>query len=250
MNSLLELKELSKNYGNLPVLNELNLQIFKGEFISVIGPSGCGKTTLLKIINGLTEPTKGDIEFQGKPVKEALKQRQFGFVFQNPVLLPWRDVAQNVKLPLEILGSADSNNSSKDLLKLVGLEGFENYYPHQLSGGMQQRVAMARALIFEPAILLMDEPFGALDEITRDNMNLELLRVWQAETNATSTIIFVTHSIAEAVFLSDRVVVFSKRPAKIKKVLDIDLPRPRNMEIKSTKKYINLIECLKETLDA
>lgn len=247
MNPLLELQEISKDYGDLPVLNKLTFQVFKGEFISIIGPSGCGKTTLLKIIDGLIEPSKGKVLLKEKI---ASKQRQFGFVFQNPVLLPWRNIKQNVELPLEIINEKKSSNSTKNLLKIVGLDGFENYYPNQLSGGMQQRVAIARALIFEPPILLMDEPFGSLDEITRSQMNLELLRIWQTETIATSTIIFVTHSIPEAVFLSDRIIVLSKRPAKIEEIINIDLPRPRNTQTKSSKRYLELVECLRKTLKA
>lgn len=247
---MLEVKEVTKYYNNLHVLDKISFQVNEGEFVSVIGPSGCGKTTLLKIISGLTKPTAGKIEFQGKPTGFTAKKGCFGFVFQNPVLLPWRNVIKNIELPLEILGNKNQKNSAKDLINLVGLEGFENYYPNQLSGGMQQRVAIARSLIFEPKILLMDEPFGALDEINRNYMGLELLRIWQAEKTRTSTVIFVTHSIPEAVFLSDRVIVLSKRPAKIEKIIDIDLPRPRTTEMKSSQKYFDLIECLRKILKA
>lgn len=250
MNEILELKEVIKYYDSLPVLDKISFRAQEGEFVSLIGPSGCGKTTLLKIIGGLIEPSEGEIKIDGKPAGAALKRRQFGFVFQEPVLLPWRNVIKNIELPLEILGNKNSKSLSKDLLKVVGLEGFENYYPNQLSGGMQQRTAIARALVFEPRILLMDEPFGALDEIIRNYMGLELLRIWQAEKTKTSTVIFVTHSIPEAVFLSDRVIVISKRPAKIEKIIDIDLLRPRTTEMKSSKKYIELIECLRKVLKA
>lgn len=249
MSPLLEIQELTKDYDKLLVLDRISFQVSKGEFISVIGPSGCGKTTLLKIIGGLIAPTSGEIRLHGEPLKIASRKRQFGFVFQNPVLLPWRNVKNNVELPLEIIGDKKTKDPSKNLLKIVGLDGFEDYYPDQLSGGMQQRAAIARALIFEPPILLMDEPFGSLDEITRSRMNLELLRIWQSETIATSTIVLVTHSIPEAVFLSDKIVVLSKRPAKIAKIIEIDLPRPRNNGIKSSKKYLDLIECLRKTLD-
>lgn len=250
MNEILEVKKLTKNYNNLQVLNEVSFNINKGEFVSIIGPSGCGKTTLLKIISGLIKPTKGEVRFRDNSVNFNVKKGLFGFVFQNSVLLPWRNVIKNIELPLEILETKNKNKQkiSKKLLKIVGLEGFENYYPNQLSGGMQQRVAIARALTFEPPILLMDEPFGALDEITRNYMNLELLRIWQEEETVTSTIIFVTHSISEAVFLSDKVIVLSERPSKIKKILTIDFPRPRKTEIKSSKEYFNLIECLRKTL--
>lgn len=248
MNEILEVKELTKYYNNLHVLDRINFRVSEGEFVSIIGPSGCGKTTLLKIISGLIKPTKGNIEFKDKPTGFAANKGRFGFVFQNPVLLPWRNIIKNVELPLEILEKKNPKKSSKDLLKLVGLKGFESYYPNQLSGGMQQRAAIARALIFDPPILLMDEPFGALDEIIRNYMGLELLRIWQTEKNKTSTVIFVTHSIPEAVFLSDRIIILSKRPAKIEKIIDIDLPRPRTTEIKSSKKYIDLIECLRKVL--
>jgi len=245
---MLKVDKVTKYYNNLHVLDKISFQTNEGEFVSIIGPSGCGKTTLLKIINGLIKPTEGNIEFKDKPIKFAANNGLFGFVFQNPVLLPWRNVIKNIELPLEILGKKNLKNSSGDLLKVVGLDGFENYYPNQLSGGMQQRAAIARALIFEPPILLMDEPFGALDEITRNYMGMELLRIWQAEKTKTSTVIFVTHSVPEAVFLSDRVVILSKRPAKIEKIIDVDLPRPRTTKIKFSKKYFDLIECLRKTL--
>lgn len=247
MEPLLKLNGLTKYYSNLPVLENINLQVNEGEFVSIIGPSGCGKTTLLKIIGGLREPTKGQICIDGESVKIALQKRQFGFVFQDPVLLPWRNVVKNIELPLEIMGEKISPKILKNLLKIVRLEGFENYYQNELSGGMKQRVSIARALAFTPPVLLMDEPFGALDEITRNHMNLELLRIL-GEEKTTSTVIFVTHSISEAVFLSDRVVVLSKRPAKIEKIIDIDLPKPRNAKTKTDKKYFDLIECLINTL--
>lgn len=248
MSPILKAEKLIKYYGDLHVLNNINFDVNEGDFVSIIGPSGCGKTTLLKIIGGLMKPTEGRIKILEEPVESALKQRKFGFVFQNPVLLPWRNVIKNIELPLEIASDKNYNNLPKDLLKIVGLEDFGEYYPNQLSGGMQQRVAIARALIFEPSILLMDEPFGALDEITRNQMNSELLRIWQAETEKTSTVIFITHSIPEAVFLSDRVIVLSKRPAHIEKIIDVNLPRPRNTETKQSKKYIDLIECLRKAL--
>lgn len=241
-------KDVSKHYEKLHVLNKINFDVKEGEFLSIIGPSGCGKTTLLKIIGGLIKPTTGDLMVRGGPVKIALERREFGFVFQNPILLPWRNTIKNVELPLEIIGHENSKKLPKKLLQIVGLEGFENSYPKELSGGMQQRVAIARALTFEPSILLMDEPFGALDEITRNKMNLELLRIWKEEKTTISTVIFVTHSIPEAVFLSDRVIVLSKRPAKIDKIIDIDLPRPRKSEMKHSKKYIELVECLRKIL--
>jgi len=257
MKFVIKIEGLTKSYGKLQVLDKIAFEIKEGEFVSIIGPSGCGKTTLLKIIGGLIEPTGGKVKIGEDTAEMSLKKRKFGFVFQNPVLLPWRNVVRNIELPLEILGSKNSKktphvlsstDSVLDLLKIVGLEGFEKYYPNQLSGGMQQRVAIARALIFEPSILLLDEPFGALDEITRGHMNSELLRIWQKEEEKISTIIFVTHSIPEAVFLSDRVIVLSKRPAKIEAIIDIDLPKPRIAKIKDSEKYYSLIKCLTKTL--
>lgn len=248
MDSTIKVKNLTKNYEKLHILDKLNFDIKAGEFISIIGPSGCGKTTLLKILGGLIPATSGDLRVKGESAKTTLERRELGFVFQNPILLPWRTSLENTKLPLEILGNDSSQSLSNKLLKIVGLGGFENSYPQELSGGMQQRVAIARALTFEPSILLMDEPFGLLDQMTRDKMNLELLRVWKKEKTTISTIIFVTHSIPEAVFLSDKIIVLSKRPAKIKKIINVDLPRPRKTEIKYSKKHIELIECLRKTI--
>lgn len=248
MKPIIEVRNLTKYYNSLHVLNEISFNINCGEFVSIIGPSGCGKTTLLKIISGLIKPTKGEIIINGNPVEIALKRKEFGFVFQNPVLLPWRNALKNVELPLEILDYKSSGNSPRELLELVGLKGFEDYYPNELSGGMQQRVAIARALIIDPTILLMDEPFGALDEIMRDKMNLELLRIWRKKKSITSTVIFVTHSIPEAVFLSDRVIILSERPAVVEKIIEVNLPRPRTSEIKYSKKYIELIKCIRKLL--
>lgn len=231
-------------------MDKISFDIAVGEFVSIIGPSGCGKTTLLKLLCGLVQSENGAVKIRDIPVNLALERRDLGFVFQKPVLLPWRNVLENVKLPLEILGARDSQNLPRELLKIVGLKGFEKYYPEELSGGMQQRVAIARALAFKPAILLMDEPFGALDEITRDNLNLELLRIWKEEKTAISAIIFVTHSIPEAVFLSDKILVLSRRPAKIEKIVDVKLPRPRKIEMKNSKEYIELVECLRKMLRA
>lgn len=248
MKPIAEVKKITKYYSSLHVLDEISFDINKEEFVSIIGPSGCGKTTLLKIISGLVKPTKGEIIIKENPVEIALKRREFGLVFQNPVLLPWRNALRNVELPLEILNYKTSRNPPKKLLEVVGLKGFEKFYPKELSGGMQQRVAIARALTFEPSILLMDEPFGALDEITRDKMNLELLRIWREEKSITSTVIFVTHSIPEAVFLSDRIIVLSERPAIVEKIIEVDLPRLRTSEIKYSKKYIELIKCIRKLL--
>jgi NitT/TauT family transport system ATP-binding protein len=242
---IIDAKNVSHFYNSLHVLDNVGLQANEGEFVSVVGPSGCGKTTLLKILGGLLQPSGGSISVKDSSIDVAVKRRDFGFVFQNPVLLPWRTVLQNIQLPLEIIGDKTPFAESEKLLELVGLEDFSDYYPAALSGGMKQRVAIARALVFNPDILLMDEPFGALDELTRERLNLELLRIWQ-ETK--KTIIFVTHSISEAVFLSNRVVVLSERPAKIGGVRKIELPFPRTSGIKLSKEYSQHITWLRNQL--
>ncbi len=243
--NVLNVKNMSHFYNSLHVLDDINIQIKEGEFVSIVGPSGCGKTTLLKILGGLLSPTRGEVDVKGNSVDAALKRRDFGFVFQNPVLLPWRNVLQNIKLPLEIIGERTPCVELKKVLELVGLEDFGSYYPAALSGGMKQRVALARALVFNPDILLMDEPFGALDELIRERLNFELLRIWQ---KTSKTIVFVTHSIPEAVFLSNRVVILLDRPAKIIGVKDIDLPFPRTSETRQLKEYLHYITWLRNQL--
>jgi NitT/TauT family transport system ATP-binding protein len=230
-------------------LEGINLDIPDGEFVSLIGPSGCGKSTLLRVIGDLIEPTRGEVVVNGKPAGRARRDRDYGMVFQAPVLMEWRTVEENVKLPLEILGrgGAERTRRAREMLDLVELGDFLGHYPHQLSGGMQQRVAIARALSFEPALLLMDEPFGALDEMTRERMNSEVLRIWE---RTRTTIVFVTHSIPEAVFLSSRVVVMSPRPGRITKVIDVDLPRPRNEDTRETRRYFELVTEVREALRA
>lgn len=228
-------------------LENINLTIEAGELISFIGPSGCGKSTLLRLIADLISPTKGDLKINGKTPNQARLDRDYGMVFQAATLYEWRTVNKNVQLPLEIMGySRDERNArTQKMLELVELGNFGNHYPWQLSGGMQQRVAIARALAFEPSLLLMDEPFGALDEFTRERMNMELLRIWnQTQT----TIIFVTHSIPEAVFLSSRVVVMSPRPGRITSVIDIDLPYPRVFETRELPRFFELITEVRELL--
>jgi len=242
---IIVIKDLTKYYEHLHVLDNLNFNIRRGEFISIVGPSGCGKTTLLKILGGLIKPTSGNINIFKSSPSQKNDIREFGFVFQNPVLLPWRTTKKNIELPLEIYEKEKPKILPKSFIELVGLSGFENYYPKQLSGGMQQRASIARALILEPSILLMDEPFGALDEITRDKMNIELLRIW---TKIKTTIIFVTHYIPEAVFLSDRIIVVSKRPAKIEEIVEIDLPRPREPEMRNSTKYNEVMKWIRELL--
>lgn len=228
-------------------LESIDLTISQGEFVSFIGPSGCGKSTLLRVIGDLIHPTTGHVLVNGKPAGRARLDRDYGMVFQAPVLFEWRNVAGNVELPLEILGrpGAERKARAREMLELVDLGEFAGHNPSQLSGGMQQRAAIARALAFEPALLLMDEPFGALDEMTRERMNSEVLRIWE---RTGTTIVFVTHSIPEAVFLSSRVVVMSARPGRIIKVIDIDLPRPRSEDTRESPRYFELVTEVRETL--
>lgn len=228
-------------------LKGIDLGIRGGEFISLIGPSGCGKSTLLRIVGDLVQPSAGVVEVNGKPASQARLDRDYGMVFQAPVLFDWRTVEANVRLPLEVMkvSRGERDRRVQEMLELVELGGFLRHYPHQLSGGMQQRVAIARALAFEPAILLMDEPFGALDEMTRERLNAEVLRIW-ARTG--TTIIFVTHSIPEAIFLSTRVVVMSARPGRIEAVIDIDLPQPRTEETRESDRYFELVTAVRESL--
>jgi NitT/TauT family transport system ATP-binding protein len=235
--------------GARPVeaLAGIDLSIRQGEFVSFIGPSGCGKSTLLRIIGDLTSPTAGTVTMNGKPAPRARLDRDYGMVFQAPVLFDWRSVQRNVELPLEITGrsKAEREAKAKAMLELVELGEFGANHPWQLSGGMQQRVAIARALALDPSILLMDEPFGALDEMTRERMNLELLRIWD---RTGTTVIFVTHSIPEAVFLSTRVVVMSARPGRITRVVPIDLPRDRTVETRELERYFELVTAVREGL--
>ena len=228
-------------------LKDANLTVHEGEFISLIGPSGCGKTTLLRLVADLVQPTSGELRIAGKSPREARMDRAYGYVFQAPALLEWRSVLANVMLPLEIMGfpKRERQERAKKLLEMVGLADFHRQYPWQLSGGMQQRVSIARALAFDPKLLLMDEPFGALDEITREAMNLELLRIWQ-ETR--KTVVFVTHSIPEAVFLSSRIVVMTPRPGKIETVIPVDLPYPRDTDTRETQAFFALATEVREAL--
>jgi NitT/TauT family transport system ATP-binding protein len=225
--------------GTVEALSNVNLQIAEGEFVSFIGPSGCGKTTLLRLIADLEQPTAGTLLVNGVSPNEARLNRAYGYVFQAPALYPWRTIEKNVMLPLEVMGfsEAERRERAKRYLALVNLSGFERKFPWQLSGGMQQRASIARALSFDPALLLMDEPFGALDEIVRDRLNEHLLRLWD-QTN--KTVVFVTHSIPEAVFLSTRVVVMSPRPGRIVDVIDCDFPRDRTLEIRDTPEFIKI----------
>ena len=228
-------------------LQDINLDVQAGEFISLIGPSGCGKSTLMRLIGDLLPPTSGELLVNGKPPRQARLDRDYGMVFQAATLYDWRSVSKNVQLPLEVMGypKAERQQRAKAMLDMVELGAFAEHYPWQLSGGMQQRVSIARALAFDPAVLLMDEPFGALDEFTRERMNLELLRIWR---QTGKTIIFVTHSIAEAVFLSKRVVVMSPRPGRITEIVNNPLAYPRDFNTRSDPQYHALVAQVRELL--
>jgi len=235
----------------LHALDRIDLTVQRGEFLSIIGPSGCGKSTLLRIIGGLQDPTSGRVLIDDRPPHDLQRDKELGFVFQDPSLLPWRNVMDNVRLPLQVnRGHRTRGQGQEDagrLVEAVGLGDFGRYYPHQLSGGMQQRVALARSLVTSPTVLLMDEPFGALDEITRTAMRYELLRMWRSQDRG-CTVVFVTHSIAEAVLLSDRVAVFTPQPGRIAAILDIDLPRPRTEEIEAQPEFIEYTQQLRGLL--
>lgn len=240
--AIVETRGLSKSFpldeGTIVALEQVDVTIRKGEFVSFVGRSGCGKSTLLNLIAGLLDPTEGSVAVAGVPVTEPPEVA--GFMFQAPVLLPWRTIEQNVLLPAELhkMDKVALREKAKSVLQKVGLGEFLNAYPKQLSGGMQQRAALARVLTYEPELLLMDEPFGALDEFTREAMNIELMRIAE---EAGITVIFVTHNISEAVFMSDRVVVMTPRPGKIAGVVDIDLPRPREIEVMQDPKFTDLV---------
>jgi NitT/TauT family transport system ATP-binding protein len=233
--------------GNVVALEGIELEVQPREFVSLIGPSGCGKSTMLRVIADLIEPTAGEVVVNGKPARRARLDRDYGIVFQDPVLYDWRTVARNIALPLEMMGWSRRKRQERvaEMLGLVELTGFEHHHPWQLSGGMQQRVSIARALSFSPPLLLMDEPFGALDEMTRERMNLELLRIWEASQ---STIVFVTHSIPEAIFLSTRVVVMSPRPGRIAGIVPVDLPYPRTAVTREEPRFFELVTEVRELL--
>jgi NitT/TauT family transport system ATP-binding protein len=247
--SVVSIRNVTKTFprGGVTALQDIELDVERGEFVSLIGPSGCGKSTLLRVIGDLLRPSSGQVLVNGKTAHQARLDRDYGIVFQAAVLYDWRTVAKNIGLPLELLGWDRGRRARRvqELLELVELGGFEDHHPWQLSGGMQQRVSIARALSFSPALLLMDEPFGALDEMTRERLNLELLRIW-SETGA--SVIFVTHSISEAVFLSTRVAVMSARPGRIAGVVPIDLEQPRTAQTREDPHFFELVTAVREAL--
>jgi NitT/TauT family transport system ATP-binding protein len=235
----LEVSGLGKRFGDLEALRAIDLSVERGAFISVVGPSGCGKTTFLRIVAGLEPASAGEVRLDGRVVREPGGDR--GFVFQSDNLLPWRTVLANAMIGPEVAGRAGPKERQRtlELLKLVGLEGFEHYYPRQLSGGMRQRVNLARALAIDPEILLMDEPFSALDAQTREIMQTELMRIWE---QGRKTVLFVTHQIDEAVFLSDRVLVFARRPGRLQETVEVALPRPRALSVKRTPDFVQTVD--------
>ncbi len=235
--------------GPVHALADIDLAVGRGEFVSFIGPSGCGKTTLLRVIADLEQPTGGRITVNGLSPDEARRRRAYGYVFQSAALYPWRNVARNVALPLEIMGIPKAERAARVArnLALVNLEGFERKFPWQLSGGMQQRVSIARALSFDPELLLMDEPFGALDEIVRDHLNEQLLQLW---AKTAKTVLFVTHSIPEAVYLSTRIVVMSPRPGRVAEVIECDLGPERPLEIRETRPFLEIARQVRDGLRA
>jgi NitT/TauT family transport system ATP-binding protein len=242
----LAIRNLNKSFDNLEVLRDLNVEIERGAFVSVVGPSGCGKTTFLRIVAGLESSTVGDVELDGRVVRAPGRDR--GFVFQADNLLPWRTVLANAMIGPEVAGHAGAEVRMRTLklLKLVGLDGFETYYPRQLSGGMRQRVNLARALAIDPEVLLMDEPFSALDAQTREIMQTELMRIWD---QGRKTVLFVTHQIDEAVFLSDRVLVFARRPGRLQESVEIRIPRPRALAVKRTPEFVAYVDRIWRLID-
>jgi NitT/TauT family transport system ATP-binding protein len=247
--AVVSLRNVTKSFGagGVTALQSIDLDVQPGEFVSLIGPSGCGKSTLLRIVGNLVQPTSGDVVVNGKSARQARLDRDYGIVFQDAVLYDWRTVAKNIALPLELAGWDGARRKARvqEMLELVELHGFGEHHPWQLSGGMQQRVSIARALSFSPALLLMDEPFGALDEMTRERLNAELLRIWE---RSGSTVVFVTHSISEATFLSTRVVVMSPRPGRIAAVVDVDLPQPRNADTREEPRFFELVTEVRDRL--
>jgi NitT/TauT family transport system ATP-binding protein len=234
--------------GTVTALDNIDLTVPQGSFLSLLGPSGCGKSTLLRVVADLIAPTSGNVRVNGEAPEVARQKREIGFVFQDAALLPWRTALENVMLPLEVGGGRQrsSNRDPGELLALVGLSGWEAAYPHELSGGMRQRVSIARALVSGPKLLLMDEPFGALDEITRDRLNEELLQVWESTG---TTILFVTHSIYEAAFLGQEVLLLAARPGRVRELVDVNLPTPRRLPQRETAEFVELAGHLRRVLE-
>jgi NitT/TauT family transport system ATP-binding protein len=242
------LDQVSKSFGSGPgricAVDNISISVGRGEFVALIGPSGCGKSTVLRMLGDLDAPTTGRLTVEGVSPSEIRQRRQIGMVFQDATLLPWRTVVENISLPLEVVGKAGAR-SVDQLIELVGLKDFRNALPWQLSGGMRQRVAIARALVLNPRLLLLDEPFGALDEITRNRLNIDLLKIW---TEVGITAVLVTHSISEAVLMSDRVFVMTPRPAHIETVIEVDLPRPRSASMQRSKQFFDIVSQASEAL--
>ena len=245
------ISEASVKFGEFTALRDISLEIEAGDFYTILGPSGCGKSTMLRLVSDLVPPASGSVEILGKSTEAARLAREFAFVFQDPTLLPWRNALKNVELPLEIgrkrnIKLTTGDRTPRELLELVGLKGREDALPHELSGGMRQRVAIARALVCQPKLLLMDEPFGALDEMTRDHLNLQLLDIWK-ETG--TTILFVTHSIPEAIFLGQKVLMLKANPGRVKDVINIDLPMPREIALREDPAFNSYCSQLRKLLE-
>jgi NitT/TauT family transport system ATP-binding protein len=251
---IIEVKDLCKIYesagGTVHAIDDLSFGVSRGEFFSIVGPSGCGKSTLIRIIGDLIEPTSGRVTVAGLKPKEARLEGMFSYVFQKPVLLPWRRVIDNIRLPLEVLNEHAARHKTRrpdELLRMVGLTEFANSYPQELSGGMQHRVALARALTYAPEVLFMDEPFAAIDEFARNALNQELLRIWR---ELKVTILYITHSLIEAVFLSSRILVLSPRPARVKGIIEVPFSDHREESLKETSQFQEVVRCLREKLES